>query len=133
MERQYTRVYADTEGASHVEESDVLCTSRAYTPSALPMQVSSSPPTTPCACIRLPVGWSGAPHPSPTRPMGGILAGAWAMTTSDGEVRRCAPGRMVLVEETVGKGHPSRVVGKRDVLIAAVPLPDCSGLFRRVD
>src|ERR1700675_2577199 len=59
MERQYTRVYADTEGASHVEESDVLCTSRAYTPSALPMQVSSSPPTTPCACLRLPVGWSG--------------------------------------------------------------------------
>jgi hypothetical protein len=29
---------------------------------------------------------------------------------SDGEVRRFAPGRIILVEDLAGKGHASRVV-----------------------
>jgi hypothetical protein len=44
--------------------------------------------------------------------------------TSNGEVRRFGPGDVVLLEDTTGKGHRSRVVGDRDVLGAVVQLED---------
>jgi hypothetical protein len=42
---------------------------------------------------------------------------------SDGEARHLEPGAIVLVEDTDGRGHVSRVVGDADVLSAVVQLP----------
>jgi hypothetical protein len=53
-----------------------------------------------------------------------FLAGEVEAQASDGTVRRVGPGSVVLVEDTTGKGHVSKVVGQEDVLIAAVRLPD---------
>jgi hypothetical protein len=43
---------------------------------------------------------------------------------SDGEERRFGAGSVVLVEDTAGKGHVSRVVGSADVVTAVIQLPD---------
>ena len=120
---QYTRLYADSDGESHFEDVDIAFTTRAYAPPAPPVQVSSFTPTTQCAFIRIPVGYSSEPHPSPTRQMGFVLAGECEMTASDSEVRRFTPGSIMLVEDTAGKGHTYRVVGNSEVLTAAVHLP----------
>ena len=46
------------------------------------------------------------------------------MRVSDGEERRFGAGSVVLVEDTTGKGHVSRVVGSTDVVTAVIQLPD---------
>ena len=47
---------------------------------------------------------------------------------SDGNVRRFAAGSMLLLEDTWGKGHSTRVTGKDDVLVFSVALADPQSL-----
>jgi hypothetical protein len=42
--------------------------------------------------------------------------------TGDGTVLRVEPGSSILLEDTQGKGHRSRVIGDRDALLVAVQL-----------
>jgi len=50
-----------------------------------------------------------------------VLSGEWEVTASDGEARRFAAGSVLLVEDTRGKGHASRV-GNSDSLAVMVQL-----------
>ena len=49
-------------------------------------------------------------HNTPRRQYVIILAGRVDFTVSDGECRRFGPGDVVLLEDTLGKGHCSRAV-----------------------
>ena len=51
-----------------------------------------------------------------------MISGEWEVTASDGETRRLAVGSVLLVEDTHGKGHSSRVVSETDSLAAMVQL-----------
>jgi hypothetical protein len=46
------------------------------------------------------------------------------VTASDGETRRFSAGSVLRVEDTIGKGHSSRVVSEMDSLAAMVQLGD---------
>ena len=70
-----------------------------------------------------PAGWFGDWHPTPRRQFIIYLSGEMDYEASDGEVRRLTPGNFVLLEDTCGKGHSSRVIG-RDATMAVVQLPD---------
>jgi hypothetical protein len=50
------------------------------------------------------------PHPTPRRQFAAILNGVAETETTDGEVRRHGPGSVVLLEDTVGTGHVTRVL-----------------------
>jgi hypothetical protein len=49
------------------------------------------------------------PHRAPRRQFIVAVSGTFEVETSDGEVRQFAPGSVVLVEDTDGIGHISRV------------------------
>ena len=51
-----------------------------------------------------------APHPAPRRQFGTVLNGVAETETSDGEVRRLRPGSVVLLEDTHGRGHVTRII-----------------------
>lgn len=51
------------------------------------------------------------------------LSGEMDFEVSDGEVRRLMPGSILLLEDTTGKGHVSRVIAG-DATMAAVQLAD---------
>jgi uncharacterized cupin superfamily protein len=51
-----------------------------------------------------------------------VLSGEWQVTASDGESRRFGVGSVLLVEDTTGKGHSSRVVSETDSLAALVKM-----------
>jgi hypothetical protein len=55
--------------------------------------------------------WDGSWHTTPKRWFVVTLAGAMEITTSDGEARCFGPGSLVLLDDTTGKGHNTRVVG----------------------
>jgi hypothetical protein len=119
------RVYTDPSGETHFEDlGDVPFTLASYAPPAPPFDVSPFAPSASYGFLRLPPGWCGDWHPVPFRQAQIWVRGEIEAQVSDGEVRRFGPGAVVLVEDTTGKGHVSRVVGEKEVLIAVVRLPD---------
>jgi hypothetical protein len=51
------------------------------------------------------------------------MSGELEVEVSDGEIRRFSAGSLVLLEDTTGKGHLTRVVGSTGVDAVFVQLP----------
>lgn len=119
---RYTRVYADKDGESHFEDVEVILNSTDYAPPALPLNVSAAVDARRFVFVGGASGWVGDWHPSPKRQFVFILSGVFEVRVSDGEVRCFRPGGVVLLEDTVGRGHFSRVTSEEPALTAMVHL-----------
>ncbi len=124
MKVGYTCLYADSGGESHFKDVEIEFQDTDFAPPAMPLNVSSFSSATECGFVIAPPGWHGDWHPTPKRQFLFYLAGQAEVGVSDGEVRTFGPGDIVLVEDTAGKGHVSRVVGSAEVLNAVVRLSD---------
>lgn len=118
----YTRLYADANGESHFEDVKIEFASVDFAPPAPPLDISAFGSAESCSLLRAPEGWYGDWHPAPFRQFHFYLAGEIEAEASDGEVRRFGPRSIILVEDTTGKGHRSRIIGSTDALIAVVKL-----------
>ena len=118
----YPRLYADEQGESHFEDVEIDLAPTDYTPPAPPLDLSSFTAATQFGFMRAPPGWSSDWHPSSSRNIFVVLGGEWEVTASDGEARRFAAGSVLLVEDTSGKGHASRVMSDTDSLAVMVQL-----------
>jgi hypothetical protein len=118
----YTRLYSDAQGESHFEDVEIDLAVTDYAPPAPPLSLSSSVPATQFAFMNAPSGWSSDWHPATARNIFCVLSGEWEVTASDGEARRFGAGSVLLVEDTTGKGHSSRVVSQTESLAAMVEL-----------
>jgi len=67
-------------------------------------------------------GWQSDWHPSTARNLFVVLSGEWEVTASDGESRQFSTGDVLLVEDTTGKGHSSRVVSEAQSVAVLVRL-----------
>jgi hypothetical protein len=121
---QYFRLYTDAAGETHFEDLAPTFTPVNYAPPAPPFFASSFAPALEYGFLRIPAGWQGDWHPVPRRQIQIFLTGELEAQASDGQVRHVEPGMVVLVEDTTGKGHLSRVVSNEDVTIMAMVLPD---------
>ena len=119
---RYTRLFADDSGESHFEDIEIDFTATDYVQSAAPLDFSATLPATQVAFMRAPAGWASDFHVSSARNMFVVLNGEWEVIASDGESRRFAVGSALLVEDTTGKGHFSRVVSKTESVAVVVPL-----------
>jgi quercetin dioxygenase-like cupin family protein len=117
------RYYADASGMSHTEDVEVALTPQLFAPPAPPLDLSVLTEASAFAFVRFPAGWEGDWHPTPRRQYVLFLAGELEGQTSDGEHRVCGPGSVVLLEDTTGVGHRSRVIGDKAVIAAIVQLP----------
>jgi hypothetical protein len=120
--KTYTRLYTDEEGASHFADLAIDLTLTDYAPPAPPLDLSSFTPATQFGFMKAPAGWSSSWHPSSGRNLFVVLAGEWEVTASDGESRRFPAGSVLLVEDTTGRGHCSRVIEDGDSLAIMVQL-----------
>jgi len=121
---EYVRLYAGPDGESHFEDVEIGLRLGAFAPPAPPVWLSASLPAERVAFGSASPGWYGDWHPAPRRQFLVYIAGEVEVEASDGEVRRLGPGSILLVEDTTGKGHRSRVVGATDVINVVVQLPD---------
>lgn len=124
MMMKYTKIFADEEGETHFKDVEVELESVDYAPPAPPLNLSSFNPAKQYALAVAPPGWFGDWHPTPCRQILFYLSGEVEVQVSDGEVRRFGAGSIVLVEDTTGKGHVSRVVGSMENVVAFLQLPD---------
>jgi len=121
---KYTRLYADENGESHFEDVELEFVPVDFAPPAPAVNVSAFAAATRFGFLSAPPGGYGDWHPTPKRQVFFYLSGEMEAKVSDGEVRRFGIGSVTLVEDTKGKGHTSRVVGTKDVLLAVVQLED---------
>lgn len=120
MALKHVRLVADAGGDSHFVPMEIGMTTRTFAPPAPSFDVSDPSPATGVSFLRVPRGWVGDLHPSPVRMWMFVLAGTMAFEATDGDVRDVGPGDAILLEDTSGKGHLSRVTGAAEAVLAVV-------------
>ena len=121
---KYRRLFEDELGESHWVDVPVEMSKTVFAPPAPEMSMSEFSDAKRYAFLRLPVGWEGDWHPSPKRQMIITVSGDVEIVASDGVAHRFPAGYAVLLEDTRGKGHVTRVIGNFDVLAAVIQLED---------
>jgi hypothetical protein len=119
----YSRLVPTSDGGSRFDEVSIPFETKNFAPPAQPFSVSLLSEATQCGFLHLPVGWYGEMHPSPIRMWIFVLQGSMRFEASNGDAREINPGSALLLEDTVGCGHVSRVLGERAVILAVVRLP----------
>lgn len=107
----YERLHADRAGESHSARLDISLSTHHFAPPAPPFGVSELSPVSRSGFLRMPAGFAGHLHPSPLHRWIFFLGGEMAFQASDGERQRHAPGNALLLEDTTGKEHRSRLLG----------------------
>lgn len=121
---KYLKIFTDAEGETHFKDVEIKLKLDEFAPPAPPLMVSQFNPVTRYAFTLFPSGWFGDWHPTPKRQVFFMRSGKMDVKVSDGETRRLEPGSIIMLEDTIGKGHVSKVVGSEDVLAAVVQLDD---------
>lgn len=116
----YLRLYADEAGESHFAPLRIEVTPRNFAPPAPPFSVSELVPASRHGFLHLQNGWIGDLHPSPLRMWIFVLNGQMEFEATDGERHLIAPGSAILLEDTAGKGHRSRVVGSEPAVLSVI-------------
>ena len=119
---KYLRLYADENGESRVEKMSVEFNPVNYAPPAPPFGISDRSDVTGSIYVRFPAGWTSELHPTPRRQLFVALSGNFSGRTSDGTRLNLKPGDVVLMEDTVGKGHTAEVIGDEDVFAMMIHL-----------
>jgi len=118
---RYVRLFADERGVSHFEDVEITLPSVDFAPPAPPLDVISLFPAVACGLLGAAPEWGGqVPHPAPRRQFFCTLRGEYEITASDG-TRRCFPtGSLLLLEDTFGVGHATKIL--EDSLVFTVAL-----------
>lgn len=116
------RLFADSQGQSHFGTINVDLVSTDFAPPAPPLEVSEVVPGR-LGFLRAPSGWFGDWHPTPARQFMCLLSGTLEVAASDGEVRRLSAGEIVLLEDTEGRGHSTRVISDEPAVLVFAQLP----------
>jgi quercetin dioxygenase-like cupin family protein len=116
---KYSILYTDSKGTSHFKTADVAFTDTNFAPPAPPVGLSEFTDANKIVFFSIPKGWFGDWHPAPKKQYFCCLSGEAELIAGDGEKRRFRSGDVFLLEDTVGQGHTTRVIGD-EVFVAAV-------------
>jgi hypothetical protein len=116
------RLFADSEGESHFGVSSIDLSRSDFAPPAPPLEVSEIVEARQ-GFLRAAPGWFGDWHPTPARQFMCLLSGTLEVSVSDGETRLITPGTIVLLEDTAGRGHATRVVSEEPAVLVFAQLP----------
>lgn len=119
---EYLRIYSDPDDCSRFETLEIELASNDYAPPAIPLNTSAPASAQKFIFLDLPVGWFGDWHPTPVRQWLIFMTGQCQFEAEIGERHLVKAGDVVLLEDTTGKGHRTRVIGDAAVRIAAVHL-----------
>jgi hypothetical protein len=120
---KYLRIYSDDQECSRFEEKEIDLSSTDYAPPAPNLNTSSIEASNKYAFLELPVGWYGEWHPTPVRQWLALMSGECEFETGDGNKKIQKAGDFILLEDTSGKGHQTKVLGSDGVRILAVHIP----------
>jgi len=111
------RLYTGPDGETHADEVEVK-----FTGGTPVNQAAEMVKATGSEIHRSPPGNSQDFHTAPRRQYVITLSGHGEVETSDGHKVPLGPGQVLLVEDTTGKGHITRVIGNEDRVTIQIPL-----------
>jgi len=112
---EYTRIYCDAAGESHFEDVNVELAPVDFAPPAPPLNLATPLEAERAVFCEFPAQWFGDWHPAPHRQFYFQMSGELVVQVGDGEIRKFSAGSLVLLDDTSGKGHLTRVVGNSGV------------------
>jgi mannose-6-phosphate isomerase-like protein (cupin superfamily) len=114
-----TRLYTGADGESHISDIQI-----ALKPATLNTELgeSESVKVTGVQFLRWPRGFVWEGHPASKRQYVVIVSGRGQVDVAGGKSVELAPGRVLLAEDTTGKGHITRVGDEEDLVMLLVPL-----------
>jgi hypothetical protein len=118
----YVRIVFDEAGETHFADDSAGLVDGDFAPPAPLLGLSSAVGAEHVRFIGAAPGWDSPLHPAPRRQWVLMVRGIVEATTSDGETRRFGPGDAVLLEDTDGAGHRTRVIGDDPWLAMVVVL-----------
>ena len=125
MQANYMRIFTDDRGVSSFEDLEISLVPGFATPPAEPLHMAQFlAGDGGTFWVGAPTDWKGGePHPAPRRMIFITVRGEYEVTTSDSIVRLFPVGSVLIVEDTTGSGHSTRITSVEDVIVFAVGLP----------
>jgi hypothetical protein len=117
---EYLRIFADEEGCSHFESKTIDLEAKDYAPPAPSLNTSIMASADNSVFLELPTGWYGDWHPTPVRQWLVLMSGMCEFEAGDGEKVTRKAGDVVMLDDLIGKGHQTKVLGDESVRIAAI-------------
>ena len=122
MKASYVRLFTDDRGESHFQDVVTDLGRLNFAHGIPPLFGSYGFAASESSFFGAPSGWESDWHPSSGRHLFAVLTGIWEVTASDGETRTFSKGDVLLVEDTTGKGHTSKVTSAEDSLALLIVL-----------
>lgn len=122
MKAVYVRLFSDDQGESHFQDIQTDLNATEFAPRIPNLFISNAFPASQASFFGAPSGWEADWHVSSGRHLFAVISGVWEVTASNGEMRTFSQGDVLLVEDTSGKGHASRVISEVDSLALLVNL-----------
>lgn len=119
---KYLRMYVGEAGESRVEELEATLAPLVYAPPAPALDISDPTDATRFVMVRFAPDWFGDFHPTPRRQLFIMLSGDVEGGLSDGTFFRVTTGDVLLMGDTTGKGHSTRVLNGKEVRAIMVHL-----------
>ncbi|MFC1665150.1 hypothetical protein ACFL17_05915 [Pseudomonadota bacterium] len=117
---EYLRIFADVEGCTHFETKTINLESKDYAPPAPSLNTSNMDSADNSVFLELPIGWYGDWHPTPVRQWLKLMTGTCEFEAGDGETVIRKAGDVVMLDDLIGKGHQTKVLGDESVRITAI-------------
>jgi len=117
---EYLKIYSDKNGCSHFEWDSIELESSDYAPPAPSLNTSKLESAKNSVFLDLPIGWYGTWHPTPVVQWLILMSGELEFEVEDGERITRGAGDVVLLADTSGKGHQTKVLGNVAVRISAI-------------
>jgi mannose-6-phosphate isomerase-like protein (cupin superfamily) len=114
-----TRLYTGADGESHAEDAQVVWRTAKL---RAELSESASVKVTNAQFLRWPRGFVWEGHPASKRQYVIVVSGRGEVDLAGGNKVRLEPGRVLLAEDTTGKGHITRVGPDEDLVMLLVPL-----------
>ena len=120
---RYSVVFSDSSDVTHFRDEEIPWETQQLSYSRQTTLITPFLDAEKIGFLRLPRGFDSDWHPAPGKRFVMVLSGVGEIEVGDGQHRKVAPGSVVLVTDTKGRGHRTKVLGKEDVLIVWVPVP----------
>jgi hypothetical protein len=119
-----TRIFTGPDGQARTEPIEMLLTPSATAPTTGTREASQSVAVTQLTAVRTSPGYVEDWHPVGRRQYVVMISGRREIEVAGGKKIALAPGSMMLVEDTTGKGHVTRGVGADDAISLVIPIAE---------
>ena len=124
MRARYSRLFANSDGASCFDDQEIELEAGFAAPPAEPLHTAKISPAMDAFWMGATPTWRGdIPHPAPRRMNFVTVQGEYQIIASDGETRKFPIGSVLLIEDTTGVGHMTKNINASDTIVLAVGLP----------